>query len=98
MKFTLQSVQEAFGRVKHGIQGGYIHALKFGEQLDHSFNVAKRLYGVIAPLLDSAGVSHTGAMKALGGYEELRRRAIDANTKVERTVADVRSRVPELSF
>jgi hypothetical protein len=98
MKITLDSVRQAFGSVKQGIQGGYHHAYKFAQELDHGVNVAKRLYSVVAPLLDSLGVSQKGSMRALGGYEELRRRAINANTRVEKTVADVRSRVPELSF
>jgi hypothetical protein len=100
MKFTADSIRHGFGQVKSFFHSGYQRAHKFASGLDNFVDVSKRAYGVLAPLISElgGGALNRGAMKALGGYEDLKRRAIDVDTRGQQVVGRLRSVAPELQF
>jgi hypothetical protein len=96
MKITSDSIRHGFGQMKSFLQGGYARAHKFASGLDRFVDVSRRAYGVLAPYLGNA--ANQGAMKALGGYDDLKRRAIDVDTQGQQVVGRLRKVVPEIGF
>ena len=94
MKITSNAIRQGFGQVKSFLQGGYARAHKFASGFDRFVDVGRRVYGAIAPHLGTA--VNQSAMKALGGYDDLKRRAIDVDTQGQQVVGRIRSVAPEL--
>ena len=88
MKFAAHHVAHGFNRLKAGIVSGYNEAFKFAQGLDRGITTAKNIYGVLAPIIDqlSGGRQNAPIMRALSGYEDLRRRAISADTTAREAV------------
>ena len=93
MKIT-SSFRQGFGQVKSFLQGGYARAHKFASGFDNFVDIGRRVYGVLAPHLGTA--ANQGAMKALGGYDDFKRKAIDADTQGHQVLGRLRSAAPEL--
>lgn len=98
MKLSLQSVGQHLNGVKSFIQRGYHNAKGFAGSVDHAVSIARRTYSALSPFLDQLGVSHTPAMKALQGYDEIKSRAMQAHNRGEQAYQTVRQTVPEFNF
>lgn len=96
MKINADSIRHGFGQVKNFLQGGYARAHKFASGLDRFVDVGRRAYGAIAPYLGSA--ANQGAMRALGGYDELKRRAVDVDNQGQQVVGRLRRMAPEIGL
>ena len=95
------------GNIKHHLGQTYHKTKHFLGQVDNGIRVAKKIYGVVAPVIDhfSGGATqnaHKHVMKAIGGYESLRNKVMDTNETVHHNIQQVHSqlktKVPELGL
>ena len=100
MKITTDSLRQGFGHVKSFLYHSYNQAHKFANTLDGHISVAKKAYGVVAPLLDQmAGSSiNRTATKAIESYDELKRKVIDGDSRGRQVHSNLRKVVPELNI
>ena len=96
MKLTAALIRHGASRLKSALQGGYNHAYKLAGQVDNAVSVGKRLYGVLAPLLDQYTDTRPGVLKALQNYEGVRQKVVDVHERGQQVGRDVRRIVPEL--
>jgi hypothetical protein len=91
-KITTQGLRNVFNNVKNHATMGYHKTREFLGNVDHGFKMAKRIYGAIAPVINNvAGTHHAKAinnhvMKAVGGYEQMRNKVMDAHDAVAQNV------------
>ena len=103
-KLTGHSVAQAFGNLKHHIGQTYHRTKHFLGQVDRGVHVAKKVYGVLAPVLDQFGGGNANRhiMKAIGGYEHLRNKVMDTHetvgNNVNQVVGHLKKKVPELGL
>jgi hypothetical protein len=103
-KINKHSITQAFGKLKHHVGEGYRRTKHFLGQVDQGINLAKRAYGVVAPILDQhgGGQANKHIMKAFGGYESLRNKVMDAHdtvgNHVVQVVGNLKKKVPELGL
>ena len=95
------------GNIKHHLGQTYHKTKHFLGQVDNGIRVAKKIYGVVAPVIDhfSGGATqnaHKHVMKAIGGYEQLRNKVMDTDATVHHNIQNVYSglkkKVPELGL
>ena len=103
-KLTHRSLAHAVGKLKHRIGHAYHTTKNFLGQVDSGIQTAKKVYGVVAPVLDKYGGKDTNkhVMKAIGGYESLRNKVMDTHdtigNNVSQVVGQLKKRVPELGL
>ena len=103
-KISKHSVARAFGNLKNHIGRTYHKTKEFLGQVDSGIQVAKRVYGVLAPALEQhgGGQANKHIMKAIGGYEHLRNKVMDTHetavNNVNHVVGHLKKRVPELGL
>ena len=81
-KFNKHVLQRTLRNVKSHIGNGYNHLKRIAHTIDHGFNIAKQAYAIVEPVIRHvAGNSHIHhhAMKAIGGYENMRNQVVEAN-------------------
>ena len=102
-----QKFKQHMRNIKHHLGQTYHKTKHFLGQIDHGINVAKRVYSVVAPVIDhlSGGASQNAnkhVMKAIGGYEQLRNKVMDTDATVHHNIQNVYSglkkKVPELGL
>ena len=98
MKITADSIRQGFGHVKSFLNHSYSQANKFANTLDSHVSVARRAYGVVAPLLDefTGTRANNTAMKALDTYDNLKRKVVDGDSRGREVHARLRKAAPEL--
>lgn len=98
MKLSPSSIGHGLSHVKSWFVHGYNQAHKFAQGLDKHVNTARRVYGVLSPLLDQigGGALNTQAMKSLSLYDDARRQVIDADTRVQDVRRNLQRAAPEL--
>ena len=76
---TTQSVERAFGNLKHHVGQPYHITKHFLGQVDHGAQVANTIYGAVAPVLEhyGGGAANKHIIRAIGGYEHLRNKVMD---------------------
>ena len=82
-KFNLQMFHRTMRNVKSHIGNGYNHLKNIAHTVNHGFNIAKQAYAIVEPVIrHMAGNNHIHhhAMKAIGGYENLRNQVVQAIT------------------
>ena len=100
MKITADAIRHGLGHANSFLNRSYNQAHKFASTLDNHVGTAKRIYGVVAPLLDEmtgTRVNNT-AMKALDTYDDLRRRVIDGDARGREVRSRLRKVAPELNI
>ena len=103
-KLSRESVHRAFGNLKHHVGQTYHRTKHFLGQVDHGVQIAKKIYGAVAPVLEhyGGGGANKHIMKAIGGYEHLRNKVMDthetAANNVNQVVGHLKKRVPELGL
>ena len=103
-KITKHSVARAFGNLSHHIGQTYHRTKNFLGHVDHGIQIAKKVYGVVAPALEQHGEGHAHKhiVKAIGGYEHLRNKVMDTHettvNNVNQVVGHLKKRVPELGL
>ena len=91
-KITAQSMRNVFNNVKHHTTMGYHKTREFLGNVDNGVRVAKRIYGALAPVINNVIGNHhaqalnNNVMKAVGGYEQMRHKVIDAHENVSHNV------------
>ena len=63
---------EAYNHGKRMIGHAFHGAVKFAGQLDHAFNVGKRVYGALQPAIQDlgGGAINRSVMQGIGAYEK----------------------------
>ena len=77
--------QRTLRNVKSHIGNTYNHMKNVAHTVNHGFNIAKQAYAIVEPVIRHiAGNNHINhhAMKAIGGYENLRDKVVEANHHV----------------
>ena len=90
-KITTQSLRNVYNNVKHHATMGYHKTREFLGNVDHGVKFAKKVYGALSPVINNLAGHHAKAinnhvMKAVGGYEQLRNKVMDANDAVNQNV------------
>ena len=84
-KFSNHIFNRTMRNVKNHIGNSYNHMKRIASHIDHGFNIAKQAYAIVEPVIRHiAGNNHLHhhAMKAIGGYENLRDKVVEANHHV----------------
>ena len=84
-KFSKNILHRTLRNVKSHIGNGYNHLKHIAHSIDHGFNLAEQAYSIVEPVIRQyAGNNnlHNHAMKAIGGYESLRNKVVEANHQV----------------
>ena len=100
MKITADSIRHGLGHVKSFLNRSYNQAHKFANTLDNHVGTAKRIYGVVAPLIDEmtgTRVNRT-ATKALDTYDDLKRKVMDGDARGREVHSRLRKVAPELNI
>ena len=100
MKLSANSIRHGSGQVKSFLNHSYNQAHKFASTLDNHVSTAKRVYSVVAPLLDEftgTRVNNT-AMKALNSYEDFKRKVLDGDERGREVHSRLRKVAPELNI
>ena len=64
------------------IGNGYHHLKHIAHTIDHGINIANHAYAIVEPVIRHVAGNnhiHNHAMKAIGGYEDIRNKVIEAN-------------------
>ena len=92
--------QEAIHHGKRTVGNMWNHAVKFAGDIDRGFNVAKRLYGALHPMIEDLGGSR--ANKAImGGFQKFDQAKADTMSgynMVESLQNRIRKTVPEIGL
>ena len=84
-KFNSHSFNRTLRNVKNHIGNSYNHLKNIAHTVNNGFNIAKQAYAIVEPVIRHiAGNNHLHhhAMKAIGGYENLRDKVVEANHHV----------------
>ena len=84
-KFNSHVFHRTLRNVKHHIGNGYKHLKMIARNIDHGVNIAKQVYAAVEPVIRHVAGNdnfHHHAMKALGGYENMRNQVAEANHHV----------------
>ena len=92
--------QDAYHRGKRVIGHAFNHAVKFAGQLDHAFNVGKRVYGALQPALENVGggALNRSVMQGIGAYEQGRNEVIGGYNNIQALQNRIRKAAPELDL
>ena len=74
------------------------HAVKIAGQIDHSFSVAKRLYGAIQPAIQDYGGLNQGIMRGISAYESGRKDVMSGYNQVQAMQSRIKKAVLEIDF
>ena len=93
-------LQQAWKTGKKTIGSMWHHTVKFASQLDHGFNVGKRILSSIDPLLQDLGAGNVSraAVQGFGKYEQGRDQAMGYHNNVMANLSRLRRDVPELGL
>ena len=89
-------LHEAYHHGKKTLGNLYNHAVKYAGQLDHAFNVGKRLYGAIHPLLGAK--ANNAIMSGIKQIDEGRHSVISHHNNIESHMNRIRKTVPEIDL
>jgi hypothetical protein len=84
-KFSQHIFNRTLRNVKNHVGNGYQHLKRIAHTVHHGFTIAKQAYAIVEPVIRHiAGNNHIHqhAMKAIGGYENLRDKVVEANHHV----------------
>ncbi len=84
-KFSNHIFHRTLRNIKSHIGNGYQHLKRIARNIDHGVNIAKQAYAIVEPVIRHVAGNenfHHHAMKALGGYENMRNQVAEANHHV----------------
>jgi hypothetical protein len=84
-KFNSHVFHMTLRNVKNHIGNGYHQLKRIAHGIDHGINIAKQAYAAVEPIIRHVAGNdnfHHHAMKALGGYENMRNQVAEANHHV----------------
>ena len=84
-RFNSQIFHRTLRNIKSHIGNGYQHLKRIAHNIDHGVNIAKHVYAAVGPVIRHVAGNdnfHHHAMKALGGYENMRNQVAEANHHV----------------
>ena len=92
--------------IRHAAEraGRFVHrsvtqARHFAQKLDESVRTARHLYGAVAPILDQYAKGHNKPiMKALQGYDDLRRQVLGHAENASIVAGAVAKTIPSLGI
>ena len=93
-KFSKNGLVNVFHRTKNMIGHAYHRAKAFLGDVDHGFSIAKKVYGAVAPILSQVNGGNQinkHIMNAVGGYEGIRNKVMDAHDTAINNVNQVAS-------
>jgi len=90
------NLHQAFHHGKKTLGDLYNGAMKYAGQLDHAFNVGKRLYGAIHPLLGSG--ANKAIMSGIQQIDEGRHAVVSHHNNIENHLNRIRKTVPEIGL
>ena len=76
------------------------HAVKWAGQIDHAFNLGKRIYGALQPALEDLGGGdmNRAVMQGIGHYERGRDQILGHHNNVQAQLSRIRRAVPEIDL
>ena len=90
-KFLQHDLKRSLINVKNHLSNGYNQSKRFCGQIDSGMSTAKKIFGVLAPVIEQYGGGHFNkqAIKALGGYEQIRGKVVDEHEGAKRQYDNV---------
>ncbi len=90
-KFTHQAFANSFRNMKNNALAGYHTTKRWFNQVNNTYTHAKKLYSLAAPVIENMGGSNVNknVIKAMGGYEQLRNKVMDAHDTAITNVSQV---------
>ena len=102
-RVTTQTIRRSMGSIRDHLYRDYGQARMFASHLDRGIETASRVYKTLQPVLqdlapDTEKRVTAAASQAKSDYNELRRRALDANDTITSVGAQLKRKVPELGL
>ena len=100
-RVTQHSIQQGLARLKSHVNGAYERGRHWAGMLGNAFNVGKKVYGVVRPLLDQSatGKKVSGlAANALMSYDQLRGDVLSGHDKAHSLLGSLKKAVPEIGL
>jgi len=93
-------LHEAYQTGKRTIHNMWGTAVKWAGQIDHAFNLGKRIYGALQPALEDIGGSgiNRAVMSGLSRYEQGRNTVMGGYNNVQAHLSRLRRAAPELDL
>ncbi len=84
-KFSNHIFHRTLRNIESHIGNGYQHLKRIARNIDHGVDIAKQVYAAVEPAIRHVAGNdnfHHHAMKALGGYENMRNQVAEADHHV----------------
>ena len=93
-------LHDAWQHGKRTVGHMWNHAVKWAGQIDHAFNLGKRIYGALQPALEDLGGSNINraVMSGLSRYEQGRNEVMGGYNNVQAHLSRLRRAAPELDL
>lgn len=90
-KFNKSEFPNALNKTKSFLGNAYHQTKSFMGTVDHGVRTAKKIYAILEPAIThlTGNTAHTGVMKALNGYEDIRHKMISGHDEIENHVKNV---------
>lgn len=95
-KVTKRQVLHHFSRAKDFLGSAYNQSKNFLGDIDSGVRTFKHVYGTLAPVLESYGVTapNKQVMKALSGYDNIRGQVMQGHDKVVSDIHTLKNKIP----
>ena len=96
-KINRDYIKHNLNKAKSFIGHNYAQGKRMAHHIDHGFNIAKKVYGAVAPVLDSLAGNENftkinkHVSKAVSGYDAIRQNVIDGHEQAEKHYNSIKS-------
>ena len=103
-KISRESIARTVSNVKGHLHRGYHRAKNILGHVDQGIRVAKQVYSALAPTIDHLGGGglHKHVVKAIGGYENIKSKVMDAHDTtghhVNQVVGNLKKAIPSIGL
>ena len=91
-------IQDAWHHGKRAIGHAWETTHSIAAQLDHGMNIAKRLYGALAPALHGMGGANKAIMGGFQAYDSAKSDVVGMHNQVAAMQGRIRRAVPEIEI
>ena len=98
MLFTARQAHQTWGSVKRFMGNAYTEGRKWAGTLDGYANLARRVLGAAAPMLEDLGASRatSAGMRGLSEYDQVRKKVMQVDDRAQSHLSRISKAAPEL--
>ena len=98
MLFTARQAHQTWGHVKKFMGNAYAEGRKWAGTIDGYANLATRVLGAAAPMLEDLGASRATAagVRCLSEYDQVRKKVMETDDRAQSHLSRISKAAPEL--